>query len=84
MCDHVLVLVNGKLIAPKQLKYTSDLNGFGFWRLKNSNVTLNEEAITGATVDIVVEEMGRMNGGKYFQYNHTFKGLWQGKLILMS
>ncbi|XP_066253938.1 beta-galactosidase-1-like protein 2 [Euwallacea similis] len=78
VCDHVLVLVFGELIAPKQLKYLEDLNGFDFYRLKDSNLILNENALEGATVDLVVEEWGRMNGGKYFQYNQTFKGLWQG------
>ncbi|CAG9766096.1 unnamed protein product [Ceutorhynchus assimilis] len=82
VCDHVLVLVNGELIAPKQLKYASELDGFGFYRLQNSNVTLNREAIHGATLDIVVEEWGRMNGGKYNQYNNTFKGLWQGNVSI--
>lgn len=73
-----MVLVNGELIAPKQLKYVEDLDGFGFWRLKNSSVMIAQEDLVGATLDLVVEEMGRMNGGKYNQYNQSFKGLWQG------
>lgn len=73
-----MVLVNGELIAPKQLKYVKDLDGFGFWRLKNSSVMIAQEDLVGATLDLVVEEMGRMNGGKYNQYNQSFKGLWQG------
>ncbi|ENN79798.1 hypothetical protein YQE_03756, partial [Dendroctonus ponderosae] len=82
VCDHVLVLVNGELIAPKQLKYLSDLDGFGFWRLEGSSLILNEEPIRGATLDIIVEEMGRFNVGKFNQYNHTFKGLWQGNVTI--
>lgn len=83
MCDHVLVLVNGELIAPRQLKYLSDLDGFGFWRLNGSSIILNEEPIRDATLDIIVEEMGRFNVGRFNQYNHTFKGLWQGTLDLI-
>jgi len=75
-----MVLVNGELIAPKQLKYVEDLDGFGFWRLKDSSVVIAQEDLNGATLDLVVEEMGRMNGGKYNQYNQSFKGLWQGMI----
>ncbi|KAF7283583.1 hypothetical protein GWI33_023375 [Rhynchophorus ferrugineus] len=84
VCDTVLVLVNGELLAPKQLKVVSDLERFGFWRVKDGQVQLNNAAIKGATIDIVVEEMGRMNGGNIFQYNQTFKGLWQDNVTLNS
>ena len=73
-----MVLLNGKLIAPTQLKDKNDLNGFGFWKLKDSTLSLNNSELTGATLDLVVENMGRMSLGTYFQYNQTFKGLWQG------
>lgn len=76
--DTVVVVVNGKLIAPKRLDSRSDLDSFGFWRLKDSTVTLNDEALEEATVDLVVENMGRVNGAAYDQYNQTFKGLWKG------
>lgn len=78
VCDTVLVLINGELVAPQPLSSIADLDGFGYWRLKNSSVALNTEAMTGATIDLVVEDMGRVHGAGYHQYNQTFKGLWQG------
>lgn len=82
VCDNVMVLVNGQLVGPKQLKFASDFDGFGFSKLKDSNITLNSEVINNVTIDVVVQEMGRMNGGKYFQYNQTRKGLWQGNVTI--
>ncbi|XP_057658613.1 beta-galactosidase-1-like protein 3 [Diorhabda carinulata] len=77
VCDTVVVLVNGVLVSPA-LESSADLDGFGYWRLENSTLIINREAIQDATVDIIVEEWGRMNGGTIFQYNRTLKGLWQG------
>lgn len=77
ICDTVVVLVNGVLVSPV-LTSKSDFDGFGYWRLENSTLVLNTEPISDATIDIVVEEWGRMNGGNIYQYNKTFKGLWQG------
>ncbi|XP_060517546.1 beta-galactosidase-1-like protein 2 [Cylas formicarius] len=82
VCDTVVVLVNGNLIGPKQFKYLSDLKEFGFAWKADPTITLTNEALRGATLDIIVEEMGRMNGGKITQYNHTFKGLWQGDVTI--
>ncbi|KAJ8920374.1 hypothetical protein NQ315_005239 [Exocentrus adspersus] len=83
VCDTALVLVNGVLISPV-LESKDDFNGFGYWRLENSTITLlTGEGLSNATVDIVVEEWGRMNGGNIYQYNKTFKGLWQELLQVM-
>ncbi|CAG9856740.1 unnamed protein product [Phyllotreta striolata] len=81
VCDTVMVLVNGELVSPK-LNSVNDLNGFGYWRLKNSVLVINSRPLKKATIDLVVEEWGRMNGGTIYQYNQTFKGLWQGGVYL--
>ncbi|KAG5895365.1 hypothetical protein JTB14_029590 [Gonioctena quinquepunctata] len=81
VCDTVMVLVNGVLMSPP-LKVVGDLNGFGFWRMKDSILKLNEQNMVNATIDIVVEEWGRMHGGNILQYNQTFKGLWQGSVFV--
>ncbi|KAJ8961817.1 hypothetical protein NQ318_021432 [Aromia moschata] len=81
ICDTAMVLVDGVLVSPS-LKSTDDFDGFGYWRLENSSLELNTEAKNGVTIDIVVEEWGRMNGGQLEQYNHTHKGLWQGDVYL--
>ncbi|XP_018580116.1 beta-galactosidase-1-like protein 2 [Anoplophora glabripennis] len=81
ICDTAVVLVNGVLVSPV-LKSVSDIDGFGYWRLENSTLLLNSNPISNATIDIVVEEWGRMNGGNIYQYNKTFKGLWQGDVYL--
>lgn len=75
VCDVVLVLVNGVLVS-KPLTQIADLNGFGFWRQKDSTVVLNTEAITDATIELLVENWGRVNFGKLGQFNQ-YKGLWQ-------
>ncbi|XP_018580074.1 beta-galactosidase-1-like protein 2 [Anoplophora glabripennis] len=80
VCDSVVVLVNGVLMS-KPLNTASDLNSFGFWRLNNSNLTLGPTNLTGATLDLVVENWGRNNFGYLEQFNQ-FKGLWQGSVYL--
>lgn len=80
VCDSVLVFVNGQLISPI-LTSASDFNNFGFWRLSNSQITLTTEDIQDATVDLVVENWGRVNYGKLSQY-YQYKGLWQGNVLI--
>lgn len=77
ICDTAVVLVDGVRVSPS-LETVDDLDKFGFWRLADSTLVLTSEEKKGATVDILVENWGRINGGKITQYNHTFKGLWQG------
>ncbi|KAJ8920373.1 hypothetical protein NQ315_005238 [Exocentrus adspersus] len=81
ICDTAIVLVDGVLVSPV-LDSKKDLNGFGYWRLKDSTLVITSEKKSNATVDIVVEEWGRVNAGVITQYNRTFKGLWQGDVFL--
>lgn len=67
--DTVLVLINGKLVSPSPSKL-DDLNGFGFWKLYESTLTLTSQEIKGATLELVVENFGRNTLGVY-----QFKGL---------
>lgn len=67
--DTILVLVNGKLISPAP-KSAEDLEGFGFWKLFNSTITLSETSIENFTLDLIVENFGRHSGARIF-----FKGL---------
>ncbi|KAG5867872.1 hypothetical protein JTB14_024707 [Gonioctena quinquepunctata] len=71
--DTVLVLINGKLVS-RAPKTVSDIDGFGFWRLLDSTLTLTEEELQNATLDLVVENFGRNNYGSLSQF-HQFKGL---------
>ncbi|KAJ8917155.1 hypothetical protein NQ315_012647 [Exocentrus adspersus] len=73
VCDTVMVLVNGKLVSP-WLENMSDLDRFGTWRWADSYLTLTEADLTNATLDLVVENWGRVNVVSYKQY----KGLYQG------
>ncbi|CAG9772541.1 unnamed protein product [Ceutorhynchus assimilis] len=77
--DHVLVLVNGKLLTPV-LSSKDDLNKFGYWRVKDSSITLTNEALEGATLDLVVENNARNNYGGLDQFQQ-FKGLIEDVLI---
>lgn len=83
ICDTAVVLVDGVLVSPV-LESKDDLNNFGYWTMEDSTLVLNGERKSNATLDIIVEEWGRMNGGNIYQYNKTFKGLWQGKGYLSS
>lgn len=78
VCDTVLVLINGELVS-KVLETEEDLNGFGYWRLKDSTLELG--GYIGATLDLVVENFGRVNYGKLYQFNQH-KGLWQGNVLI--
>ncbi|KAL1502351.1 hypothetical protein ABEB36_007504 [Hypothenemus hampei] len=80
VCDTVLVLINGKLVS-KVFESEADINGFGYWRLKDSTLNLGTENYFSATLDLVVENFGRVNYGKLYQFNQ-YKGLWQGNVLI--
>lgn len=80
VCDSVVVLINGDLIS-KPLNTASDLNGFGFWRANNSQLFLGPKERTNATLDLLVENWGRVGFGRLEQFNQ-FKGLWQAGVFL--
>ncbi|XP_050293543.1 beta-galactosidase-1-like protein 2 [Anthonomus grandis grandis] len=71
--DHVLVLLNGKLVN-SMLTKLNDLDGFGYWRLLDSTITLTKEPLINATLDLIVENMSRNNFGLINQFQQ-FKGL---------
>nr|CAH7754958.1 unnamed protein product [Callosobruchus chinensis] len=77
ICDTAMILVNGVLVSP-WLQRSADLNKFGTSRILNSYVTLSDKELKDATIDIVVENWGRVNVGTYRQ----LKGLWQGQVKL--
>lgn len=75
VCDTVVVLIDGELVS-KPLNTASDLNGFGFWRQEDSQLFLGAREWTNATLDLIVENWGRVNFGRLEQFNQ-FKGIWQ-------
>lgn len=77
VCDTVMVLVNGKLVSP-YLARALDMNKFGTSRIPNSSLVLSTTALSNATIDLVVENWGRINVAVYVAY----KGLWQGGVKL--
>lgn len=77
VCDTVLVLVNGKLVSPI-IKKAVDLNQFGTSRLLNSTLILSNTSLENATLDLIVENWGRINVAVY----KAFKGLWQGGVTI--
>ncbi|CAG9815748.1 unnamed protein product [Phaedon cochleariae] len=75
--DTVNVYVNNKLIT----KNVVDLDGFGYWRLKDGNISLSlDKKLENATIDLVVCNMGRNNNGMVNPIERL-KGLWQGVLL---
>lgn len=55
------------------LKSEEGLDSFGFWRLENSSLVLTNTALQDATLDLVVENWGRVNYGQLPQF-HQLKG----------
>ncbi|XP_028132501.1 beta-galactosidase-1-like protein 2 [Diabrotica virgifera virgifera] len=80
VCDTLVVLINGNLVS-KPLNKVSDLNSFGFWRVKDKSLALGPNHYAEAVLDLVVENWGRSGFGAIEQFNQ-FKGLWQGDISL--
>ncbi|XP_017785898.1 PREDICTED: beta-galactosidase-1-like protein 2 [Nicrophorus vespilloides] len=78
--DSVFVLINGELKS-KVLESQADLDGFGFWKAKDSSLYLGDEAYEGATLELVVENWARNNFGLQGQFEQ-YKGIWQGNVSL--
>lgn len=75
--DHVNIYINNKLVT----KNVINLNNFGYWKQKNSSISLNvEETLINATIDLVIENLGRCNYGTIEEFSQ-FKGLWQNVLL---
>ncbi|KAG5895368.1 hypothetical protein JTB14_029592 [Gonioctena quinquepunctata] len=81
VCDTVMVLVNGVLMSPPT-KNVEDMGKFGYWKMKDSELKLNEQNLENATIDIIVEAWGRIHQASVYQYNQSFKGLWQEPVFL--
>ncbi|VEN37658.1 unnamed protein product [Callosobruchus maculatus] len=78
VCDTVTLLVNGELKSPI-LMNVSNLDWYGTSKTMNSYRILNQdEELKRATIDIMIENWGRVNDGEY----KGFKGLWQGQVRL--
>lgn len=77
VCDTVMVLVNGQLVSPP-LEKTSDFSKFGTSKVENSSLVLTNVSLSNATIDLVVENWGRINVAVYV----AFKGIWQGGVKL--
>lgn len=77
VCDTVMVLVNGQLVSP-WISRSVDLNSFGTSRVANGTLVLTNNTLQGATLDLIVENWGRVNVRVYKQ----LKGLWQGGVLV--
>ncbi|XP_057663242.1 beta-galactosidase-1-like protein 2 [Diorhabda carinulata] len=73
--DTVLVLINGQLVSPAPTS-ADDLNGFGFWKVPDTTLTLTTTEIKGATLELIVENFGRSAAAAF-----SFKGLTGDVLI---
>ncbi|XP_065171045.1 beta-galactosidase-1-like protein 3 [Atheta coriaria] len=80
ICDTLMVLQDGVLVTPP-LQQSKDLNGPGYWRIKNTIIALNASSKQGSTIDLIIENWGRNNFGKLEQFMQL-KGLWQGPVKL--
>ncbi|XP_046473337.1 beta-galactosidase-1-like protein 2 [Neodiprion pinetum] len=78
--DTAMVLVDGELKS-KPLETEEDINGFGYWMQKDAELTLNSDKAGEKTLDIIVENWGRVNFGVLANFDQR-KGLWQGPVYV--
>nr|CAD7392462.1 unnamed protein product [Timema cristinae] len=76
----ILLLDNVRQTEP--LTDREQTRGFGYWETSDSQFSLENEAVTG-TLDIFVENWGRVNYGSYIDlFTQQKKGLWEGSVLL--
>lgn len=80
VCDTVMILINGKLMS-SVLETEDDLKQFGYWKKKDSSLKLGRKEYINATLDIVVQNWGRISFGRLAQFKQL-KGLWQGNVTI--
>jgi hypothetical protein len=78
--DTVMVLVNGVLLS-NALTSSDHLNDFGYWRIENGNITLTTEDLNDATLDLIVENWGRVGFGNFY---YQFKGLIDSNQVFLN
>ncbi|KAF0314756.1 Beta-galactosidase-1-like protein 2 [Amphibalanus amphitrite] len=78
--DVALVLVDGELLTRKMTSILS-LESFGYWPVKDASKKLTCEA-GEHTLDILVENMGRVNYGKPHILDFQRKGLYEGPVLI--
>lgn len=77
VCDTFMILVNNVLITP-WVENARDLTSAGTSFNKNPKFVLTKVDLKDASLEIVVENWGRVNVGVYKQ----LKGIWQGSVKL--
>ncbi|KAL3277118.1 hypothetical protein HHI36_012474 [Cryptolaemus montrouzieri] len=78
--DQAIVLLNG-VLKSKQLSSVDNLSEFGYWQSENSCLSLNNECLENATVDIIISNWGRINFGKLDDFKQH-KGLFESVISL--
>jgi hypothetical protein len=62
--DTVMVLVNNVVVSTA-LTLSDRLDTFGYW-MANGNITLTTEDLNGTTLDLIVENWGRVGFGDIY------------------
>ncbi|CAL4143066.1 unnamed protein product, partial [Meganyctiphanes norvegica] len=78
--DLALVMLDGKVISTK-INSPEDLDGFGAWIVRNGSLPLSVPKIGPQVLDILVENLGRVNYGKPHSFSMK-KGLCEGPVLL--
>jgi len=81
--DLVTILLDGKQVSLPILN-ASHLNDFGSWAVRDGEFEFVEDldCFPSCTLDIFVENMGRVNYGKPYIFPSQRKGLWEGDILL--
>jgi hypothetical protein len=78
--DTVMILVNNVLVS-NALTLSDRLDTFGYWRIENGNIILTTEDQNGATLDLIVENWGRVGFGDIY---HQYKGLVDANRVFLN
>jgi beta-galactosidase len=75
-----MVLVNN-VLRSNALTSRDHLDDFGYWRIENGNITLSTEDLNGATLDLIVENWGRVGFGNFY---YQYKGLTDSNHVFLN
>ncbi|CAG2059296.1 unnamed protein product, partial [Timema podura] len=76
------VMVDG-LTATESFKHLEQTESFGFWEASDQELKLKEKCVgSNKTLDIMVENWGRVNFDNSLDAFDQKKGLWEGSVLL--
>ncbi|XP_018016621.1 beta-galactosidase-1-like protein 2 [Hyalella azteca] len=69
------------VVQTKPYQHLNDVNDFGFWNGRDKNISLPGTGNPADRLDILVENLGRVNYGAAHNF-YQKKGLWEGDVLV--